>query len=154
MKRFLLLALTAGLISPIAANAEDWRTINSWVEGPDTLFATGTTAFQIDLDMQVVDDGIIYSQGRYLPVGKAWYAIQVECDRTRLWKGKLTQPIVHDPVWVIRREGKWYYDDNQPDYPFLSGKPAYEVGPEIEKLMSGENPNETDDAIIQSLCNK
>ena len=134
--------------------ADKWKTVNTWIENPDSLFYDGTNGFQIKLDIQI-DNGIIHTQGRYLPLElDLLYSIKVDCAQTRLLKAKLTQPIVLEPIWLIRKKGIWYYDDYQPDYPLLKGKPAYAIDPKYEELMSGESQNETNDSIIQLLCNK
>ena len=66
MNRFLLIALTAGLLSPIAAKAETWITIYSdydnkyWPE----------EAFQIDAETIFTENGFTYVKSRYKQLGR------------------------------------------------------------------------------------
>ena len=149
MNRFLLLALTAGLISPIAAKAETWITIYSdydnkyWPE----------EAFQIDAETIFTENGFTYVKSRYKRLGRE-ITIQIECSKSRLLISRTEKIVYPPPRWEIKKRGVWYYDKNQTFFKSFEGLRVYQKQDGTYKYPAAKQLADQNNAILAYLCKK
>ena len=148
MKRFLLLALTAALLSPITVKAEKWKTVYVW---PESSFVPEGRTFQIDLESVFSQSGYTYSKGKVREDNEI-ETIKAECSRARLMTS--ADDLSPPPTWLIRKKDHWYYDEVQSkEYPYLPGEKAFTSNSGIPRYDFYDNQFfKENDAILAVMC--
>ena len=153
MKRFLLFALTAGFLSPIAAKAETWITIYSDYNNIFWNIFWPEEAFQIDAETIFTENGFTYVKSRYKRLGRE-LTIQIECSKSRLLMRRTEKVVYPPPRWEIKKRGVWYYDKNQTFFKSLEGFRVYQNEDGTYKDPVAKQLADENNAILAYLCKK